>query len=84
MERTYKIKMHEYEEEKRRKRNKTRSKQVTPLCDIMQMRWGREGGLTSNSLKDINVRATGGQRITKWSLNGSFTVIAKEDVVYRR
>lgn len=66
-----KDKRHKYEEETKR-RSKMRSKQVTPLCDMMaQFRWGREGGLTSNSLKGINVRATGGQRITKWSLTAA-------------
>lgn len=59
----------------------TRHKQVTPLCDMMvRFSGGREGGLTSDSLKGINVRATGGQRITQWS---SLTA-AKDERAVRR
>lgn len=81
MERQSKLKtMHKKgKPEWRKKRRETRSKQITPLCDMMaRFRWGREGGL--NSLKGINERATGGQRISgvKWSLGA-----AKEDCAYR-
>lgn len=58
-----------------KRRRKTRSQQVTPRCDMMRGSVcvdGDGGGeLTSKCLKGINLGATGGQRVTKWSVTAA-------------